>query len=152
MEEMVYYIGYFKQARHHMYLRNCLLFLSKLLHVKNNKHVFWEAFKANLETFSTEDLENMHSQLSLLMSRMSDRSDDSAIQVRWRLLLETRRIEKLVNNIYRTKEQRPDKRRSGKRIYEDSEEVERSYSYRFDIISLLEEHNTKNKQQTYTME
>lgn len=140
MEELVYFIGYFKQARHHMYLRNCLLSLSKLLYVKNNGHVFWNAFKSNMEDFSTEDLENLHSQLSLLMSRMADRSDDDGIQERFRLLPEITRIESLVKDIYGAKETNPDKRRSGKTIPSNSPEVEKSYAYMFDVLTLLEEH------------
>ena len=130
-----------------MYLRNCLLFLSRLLYIKHNGHPFWEAFKENIEVFSTEDLENMHSQLSLLMSRMSDKSNDKAIQERWRLLGETRGIEQRVNNIYRTNEQRPDKRRSGKVIPKDSPEVNKAYAYIFDVLSLLEEHNSTTQEQ-----
>lgn len=102
-----------------------------MLYVKNNNHVFWQAFKANIELFSTEDLENLHSKLSLLMHRMADKSNNDGIQERFRLLPETQRIEQLVDNLYGTKERKhtEDKRRSGKQVPVDSAIVKKSYAY-----------------------
>ena len=140
MEELVYYIGYFNHTRHSTYARNCLLFLARLLHLKKCGHSFWKAFCRNLDLFTTEDLENLHSQLSLFMARIGDRADDDAIQERFRLLPEVKRLETLVNRVYGGKETRPNKRHSRKKVPEDCEEVKKCYSYLFDVLSQLEEH------------
>ena len=94
-----------------------------------------------MEVFSTEDLENLHSQLSLLMSRIKDRADDAGIQERFRLLPETQRLKTRVNDLYNIREYRTNKRRSGKTVPDECVEVQRCFAYIFDVLTQIEENN-----------